>query len=47
MATITATAQTKYHVGFEPMLEGFTYVPFDDLEATEAAITSKTCAIFG
>ena len=27
MATITATAQTKYHVGFEPMLEGFKYVP--------------------
>ena len=45
MATITATAQTKYHVGFEPMLEGFTYVPFDDLDATEAAINDKTCAI--
>ena len=45
MATITATAQTKYHVGFEPMLEGFTYVPFDDLPATEAAINEKTCAI--
>lgn len=45
MATITATAQTKYHLGFEPMLEGFTYVPFDDLPATEAAINEKTCAI--
>ena len=45
MATITATAQTKYHVGFEPMLEGFKYVPFDDLDATEAAINEKTCAI--
>ena len=45
MATITATAQTKYHDGFEPMLEGFKYVPFDDLEATEAAISAKTCAI--
>lgn len=45
MATITATAQTKYHIGFEPMLEGFTYVPFDDLPATEAAINEKTCAI--
>ena len=45
MATITATAQTKYHVGFEPMLEGFTYVPFDDLAATESAINDKTCAI--
>ena len=45
MATITATAQTKYHVGFEPMLEGFTYIPFDDLAATESAINDKTCAI--
>jgi len=45
MATITATAQTKYHVGFEPMLEGFKYVPFDDLDATAAAVNSKTCAI--
>ncbi len=45
MATITATAQTKYHVGFEPMLEGFKYVPYDDLDATETAITEKTCAI--
>lgn len=45
MATITATAQTKYHVGFEPMLEGFKYVPYDDLDATETAISEKTCAI--
>ncbi len=45
MATITATAQPKYHVGFEPMLEGFKYVPYDDLDATEAAISEKTCAI--
>ncbi len=45
MATITATAQTKYHEGFEPMLPGFTYVPFDDLEATEAAVNENTCAI--
>lgn len=45
MATITATAQPKYHVGFEPMLEGFKYVPFDDLDATTAAVNSKTCAI--
>ena len=45
MATVTATAQTKYHVGFEPMLPGFAYVPFDDLEATQAAVNENTCAI--
>ena len=45
MATITATAQPKYHKGFEPMLPGFKYVPYDDLSETEAAITEKTCGI--
>jgi len=44
MATVTATAQTRFHAGFEPMLEGFKYVPYDDLGATEAAISGKTCA---
>ena len=45
MATVAATAQTRYHAGFEPMLDGFKYVPYDDLGATEAAISGKTCAI--
>lgn len=45
MATITATAQPKYHKGFEPMLPGFKYVPYDDLAEAESAITEKTCAI--
>ena len=33
IATVTATAQPKYHKGFAPLLEGFSYVPFNDLEA--------------
>lgn len=45
MATITATAQPKYHKGFEPMVPGFVYVPYDDLPAVEAAISEKTCGI--
>jgi len=45
IATITATAQPKYHQGFEPMLPGFVYVPFDDLGAVADAISEKTCAI--
>jgi predicted acetylornithine/succinylornithine family transaminase len=45
MATVTATAQPKYHHGFEPMLPGFRYVPFNDLEALRAAVTEQTCAI--
>lgn len=30
MATITATGQEKFQFGFTPLLEGFTYVPFND-----------------
>ena len=35
-AALTATAQPKYHAGFEPMVPGFSYVPYNDLEALEA-----------
>jgi predicted acetylornithine/succinylornithine family transaminase len=45
MGSLSATAQTKYHKGFEPLLDGFRYAPFDDLKALEAMITPKTCAI--
>lgn len=42
MATISASNQTKMHKGFEPMLEGFRYVEFDDLEAAAAAVGPDT-----
>jgi predicted acetylornithine/succinylornithine family transaminase len=45
MATITATGQEKFQFGFTPLLEGFSYAPFNDLKALEAAITLKTCGI--
>ncbi len=45
MATITATGQKKFQVGFEPLLDGFRYAPFNDVAALEKAITEKTCAI--
>jgi predicted acetylornithine/succinylornithine family transaminase len=45
LATVTATGQPKYHKGFEPMVPGFKYVPFNDLEALKSAISEKTCAI--
>ena len=45
MATVTATGQTKFQVGFAPLLEGFTYVPFDDISALSDAITDKTCGV--
>ncbi|HHT9129852.1 MAG TPA: aspartate aminotransferase family protein [Candidatus Brocadiaceae bacterium] len=45
LATVTATAQPKYHKGFAPLVEGFFYVPFNDLEALKKAVDDKTCAI--
>ncbi len=45
MGSLSATAQTKYHKGFEPLLEGFTYAPFNDLQTLEGMITPRTCAI--
>ncbi|MFQ5839304.1 MAG: aspartate aminotransferase family protein [Candidatus Methylomirabilales bacterium] len=45
IATLTATAQEKYQRGFGPLLPGFTYVPFDDLESVERAMDSGTAAV--
>ena len=45
LATLKATAQPKYHKGYEPLPEGFTYVPFNDLAALEKIISAKTCAV--
>ncbi len=41
MATVTATGQPKYHQGFEPLLPGFHYVPYDDIDALTEAITPE------
>jgi acetylornithine aminotransferase len=49
LATITATGQPKYQKDFHPLVPGFTYVPFNDIAAIEAAIADldaekRTCA---
>jgi len=45
MGALSATGQEKFHKGFEPLLPGFRYVPFDDLKAVEGAIGPQTCAV--
>ena len=40
-AALTATAQPKYHAGFEPMVPGFSYVPYNDLDAVAARSTTR------
>ncbi len=44
-ATVTATAQPKYHEGFLPLLPGFVYVPYNDISALEKAFTDEVCAV--
>ncbi|MCP4642950.1 MAG: aspartate aminotransferase family protein [bacterium] len=45
MATVTATGQPKYHDGFGPMLPGFRYVPYNDIDALAQAVTPEVGAI--
>lgn len=45
MGAVSATAQPKYHAGFYPLLPGFTYVPYGNLDAVSQAIDSETAAI--
>ena len=44
-ATVTATAQPKYHEGFLPLLPGFVYVPFNDVAALESAFSNEIAAV--
>jgi predicted acetylornithine/succinylornithine family transaminase len=45
MGALTATAQPKYHAGVEPMLPGFAYAPFGDLDAVAKLIDAETAAV--
>ena len=51
LATITATGQPKYQKNFDPLVPGFSYVPYNDIQALENAITDldegnqRVCAI--
>jgi predicted acetylornithine/succinylornithine family transaminase len=44
---LSATAQEKFHAGFKPIMSGFHYAPFNDIEATTAMLAKhKFAAIF-
>jgi len=45
MATLSATGQEKIKKGFEPVLDGFDFVEFNDAKAVENKIDSSTCAV--
>lgn len=44
-AAVTATAQPKYHEGFGPLVAGFNYAPYNDLEAVRNLVDAETAAI--
>ena len=45
LAGISATGQEKVKKGFEPMVQGFKHVPYNDLEAMREAISPATVAV--
>jgi acetylornithine aminotransferase len=45
MATLSATGQEKIRKGFDPLLEGFDFIAFNDLAALEAALGPDTAAV--
>ena len=45
LATVSATGQERYHQGFQPMMPGFRFVPFDDLPALDRARRDETVGV--
>jgi acetylornithine/N-succinyldiaminopimelate aminotransferase len=45
MGSVSATAQPKYHEGLGPLMAGFVYAPFGDLDAVARLIDDETAAI--
>lgn len=45
LAGLSATGQEKVKKGFEPMVQGFRHIPFNDLQAARDAISPATVAI--
>ena len=45
LATVSATAQPKYHAGFYPLLPGFVHVPFNDADVVAKVIDGETAAV--
>ena len=45
MGALSATWEPKYREPFEPLVPGFTHVPYNDLAALDAAVTDSTAAV--
>ncbi|NLI92594.1 MAG: aspartate aminotransferase family protein [Peptococcaceae bacterium] len=45
LATLTATGQTKYQKGYEPLPVGFSYVEMNNVEELKGAVNENTAAV--
>ncbi|MDD2904375.1 MAG: acetylornithine transaminase [Syntrophales bacterium] len=45
LGALSATGQEKFWQGFEPLLPGFIFVPFNDLDALDKATEIGACAV--
>lgn len=45
LGSTAATAQPKYHEGLGPLMAGFVYAPFGELDAVERLVDDETAAI--
>jgi len=45
MGSLSATYNKKYKEGFEPLVPGFSHVPYNDIAALEAAVNDQTAAV--
>jgi acetylornithine/N-succinyldiaminopimelate aminotransferase len=45
LATLSATGQEKIHEGFYPLVPGFSYLPFNDMDALDELSTRKPAAV--
>lgn len=46
IATLTATGQEHFHKDFLPLIEGFDYVPMNNMAAFKAKMDDSVCAVF-
>jgi acetylornithine/succinyldiaminopimelate/putrescine aminotransferase len=45
LMALTATGQTKYQKGFDPLMPGFAYAEFNNFEDVKKKVSEKTCGI--
>jgi LysW-gamma-L-lysine/LysW-L-ornithine aminotransferase len=45
MGALSATYNKKYKEAFEPLVPGFSHVPYNNIEALEAAVTDEVAAV--